>query len=109
MTTSISGDALQPREERSCAGSYISAGGCTNSTGTGGVTEIFTDIDNFGKISGVSDKAKDLASKLPAKVADTAHHIGNQPKVSAFEFATISGQCYTVGGVELDALNQSVE
>ncbi|MBS4728326.1 ABC transporter substrate-binding protein [Mycobacterium sp. SM1] len=90
----------------------LSAAGMT-STGCGNgqngkVTDVFTDIDNYGEIFDVRDKAKQLVDRLRVRLDGIEARVGDKPKLPVFEFYRLGGQFSdTAVGVEKDALIKS--
>lgn len=86
---------------------YTAVGGCGHGT-SGKVIEVFTDIDNYGQIFGVRDKAAQLAGKLKARLTSIEARIADKPKVPVFEFYGSDGQFSdTAVGIAKDALEKS--
>lgn len=86
---------------------YISVSGCRHGT-TGKVAEVFTDIDNYGQIFDVRDKATQVVSSLKARLNGIEARVADKPKVPVFEFYGQEGQFFnTAVGIEKDALDMS--
>jgi iron complex transport system substrate-binding protein len=86
---------------------YTSVSGCGHGT-TGKVAEVFTDIDNYGDIFGVRDKATQLVDSLKARLDGIEARVADEPKVPVFEFY-IEGEQFadTAVGIAKDALDKS--
>lgn len=84
--------------------SYVSAGGCTTNYTEGWVKDVFTDLENLGRIFGVQPQADALAEKLRADLADVERRVADRPTVSAFMGTVYGGEYYPVTGIGLDAL-----
>nr|WP_273377614.1 ABC transporter substrate-binding protein [Actinopolymorpha pittospori] len=87
--------------------SYVAAAGCTANYTEGRFTDVFTDLENLGKIFGVHAKAKELTDKLKAEVADVERRVAGQPEVSVFEGTMYGDQFYPVVGIGLEALDMA--
>lgn len=87
--------------------SYVAAAGCTTNYTEGRFDDVFTDLENLGKVFGVQAKAKELADQLKADVADVQRRVAGQPDVSVFEGTIYGDQFYPVVGIGLEALDMA--
>jgi iron complex transport system substrate-binding protein len=87
--------------------SYVAAAGCTPNYTEGRFDDVFTDLENLGKIFGVQAEAKQLAEDLRADVADVERRVAGQPDVSVFEGTIYGDQFYPVVGIGLEALDMA--
>lgn len=87
--------------------SYVAAAGCTTNYTEGRFADVFTDLENLGKIFGVQAKAEELTRKLKADVADVEQRVAGQPDVSVFEGTIYGDQFYPVVGIGLEALDMA--
>jgi iron complex transport system substrate-binding protein len=101
------GGASPQQLQQAGINTYISVGGCGHGT-TGKVAEVFTDIDNYGEIFGVRDKARQLVDRLKARLDGIEARVADKPKVRVFEFYGQDGQFSdTAVGIAKDALDKA--
>lgn len=93
------------RDQLDAAGitSYVSAAGCDFVAGE--VGNMFTDLENLGRIFGVGPQAQALAQNLRANLADVEGRVAGRPAVPSFAGTVYDGgQYYPVSGIGLEAL-----
>jgi iron complex transport system substrate-binding protein len=84
---------------------YVANGGCKDRRMTGEVTDLFTDLENIGKIFGVEDAAADLIAKGRADLDEVAKALADVDKLRVAQVFVDGTTLQAIGaGVEYDIL-----
>ncbi|WP_343602391.1 ABC transporter substrate-binding protein [Mycobacterium sp.] len=101
------GGASPDQLARAGINTYTAVSGCGDGQ-HGKVTDVFTDVENYGEIFGVRDKAKQLVAALRARLHGIEARVAGTLKITVFEFYKFGGQLAdTAVGIEQDALSES--
>ena len=91
--------------EKAGAPAYVATAGCIDRRSEGAVADTFTDIENLGRLFGVTDRADELVAQAEQDLAEVADIVGDQAPVRAVQVYVEGGKLYAIGGaVEIDVL-----
>lgn len=89
--------------EASGIAAYVSAGGCAKSTDSDTssiVSTVLTDIENYGTLFGVRDRARELAARCTRQLDEVKEKLADRPPVRVAQISQIGGQIYAAAGAE---------
>lgn len=90
------------------AGVYVASGGCEDRRMTGQVTDLYTDIQNLGKVLHVEDKAKGLIDDTKNDLTSVETATKGVKKLKVAQVYYEGGQLQAIGaGIEYDILKRA--
>lgn len=106
--TAEQGFASIEQLEQAGAAVYVANGGCQDRRMTGEVRDLFTDLENLGKIFGVEDAAAELVTKSQAELDAVATAVAEVDKLRVAQVYVDGTTLQAIGaGVEYDILRQA--
>ncbi|WP_130179029.1 ABC transporter substrate-binding protein [Cryobacterium sp. SO1] len=104
--TAEQGFASIAQLEQAGVNAYTATGGCLERRNAGTVDDIFTDIDNLGRIFDVREAAKTLSDQGRADLAAVKAAIAEEPRLSVAQLFVEGGSLSAIGaGVEYDMIS----
>lgn len=87
---------------------YTATGGCPERRMSGTVDDLFTDLENLGKIFDIEDAAADLAAEAQAELDDVASRIDGREKPTVAQ-VYVEGESLTAigAGIEYDIIDRA--
>lgn len=103
--TAEQGFASIEQLEQAGAAVYVAAGGCQERRMNAEVPDLFTDLDNLGKIFGVEDAAADLIAESQAELDEIAAAIADVDRLRVAQVYVDGATVQAIGaGIEYDIL-----
>lgn len=102
------GYATKDQLKKAGAQAYVSTGGCMMRRSSSEVTDLLTDIDNIGQLTGHQTQAKKLRSEAEQELGTVEAAVKGKPKPTVVQVYIEGGKLSAIGaGVEYDIIKRA--
>lgn len=106
--TAEQGFATKDQLKKAGSAAYVSTGGCMTRRSSSEVTDLLTDIDNIGKLTGQTSGAKKLHAQAEGKLKAVETAVKGKKKPTVVQVYIEGGKLSAIGaGVEYDIIKRA--